>query len=152
MAASRDDFEIAQQFKHFEQYTFKCLARFLDEVLAHETKGQRNSLVLYSKGIQWPTVIRYFELLTEPLHMFDRYTGDGDGNLNLVLQPKTWQDPTGLVRPIYAINAGGFDKSQLEAEVSAVAQEKGADFANTRLKEYLLNLLTDALYGARWKH
>lgn len=148
LQANNHNYSISEQIKHFEQYVFKCLARFISEVLNRKSLGSREKSVLYDGLLNVRAIERYIANLASGFDIFTTYSGQKNGRLHLILDAGKHKN-TQTGRPITPINAGGFNLQDLEQQLLAFSTEYGLEQANKRLKQYLLNLFTDALYNAR---
>lgn len=148
--ANTQHFSVHTQFKYFEQYLFKCVSKFISEVLGRENLESCQDFNLLNDDIvDWSAVTDYFALLAEGLPMLVPMAGEADGILNLALAPAEGLQVEGFSK-VYGATACRFNKQELGAEIEKYAQDKGSEAANEKLKQYILNLMTDALYGMEW--
>lgn len=139
--ANQDAFSVSRQMKAFEQYVFKCLARFISDVINRDSRAERESIPMLNDGIHIGSVNSYVSRLSKGFDIFTTYSGQKQGVLHLILDPGEY--------PILPIDVGGFNLVELNENIRSFAEKHGPIATDKRLKEFLLNCFTDGLYAAK---
>jgi hypothetical protein len=140
-----------QRQQAFEEYLFSVLQGFIFEVLSYREMKALKSFPLMSSGsVNWPMVTEYLKMATNSLSpWFDRATSIQNGRLHFVLsQTRTGWFANGTTRcqSFDPVDLAGFPVAEIEAECAEAGSK-----AETMLKQYLKDRITNALYAIRFK-